>query len=267
MVPPPLAPGPVLFSTEASKYFHVLFGLYAKLGVLSRLARHARLTPCVICLAGCVSDCFLLSAEVSCLELLQHKRLLLCGLTSGTVLIYPLALPQETLCIPPPESMCKVVCLASSPQEKHLAVAYEDCVRLFEVTTRDSFPTVEGPLQVFALSLLQGPLSSMALLSNHRLLYGTLCGEVTLWDLQAGVSSQLEPHRSRVTCVTASNWETHVLVGSEDAVQRVWSLNPLVLDHTMEYKVRGLQNLCFRAPHSKIVCDGNLYLWMTVYCC
>lgn len=191
-----------------------------------------------------MSDCFLASAQVSCLELLQHKRLLLCGLTSGTVLIYPLALPQETLCIPPPESLCKVVCLASSPQEKHLAVAHEDCVRLFEVTTRDSFPTVEGPLRVFPLSLLQGPLSSMALLSNQRLLYGTLCGEVTLVDLQAGASSssQLEPHRSRVSCVTASNWETHVLVGSEDAVQRLWSLNPLVLDHTMEYKVRGLQN-------------------------
>lgn len=214
--------------------------MHAKLVVGPRLAKPARLTACATCIAGCVSECFLVSAEVSCLELLQHKRLLLCGLTSGTVLIYPLALPQETLCIPPPESLSRVICLAGSPQEKHLAVAYEDCVRLFEITSRDSFPTVEGPLQVFPLSLLQAPLSSMALLSNHRLLYGTLCGEVTLVDLQAGVSSQLEPHGSRVTCVTASNWETHVLVGSEDAVQRVWSLNPLVLDHTMEYKVRAI---------------------------
>eukprot|EP00066_Takifugu_rubripes_P010060 XP_003977567.2 PREDICTED: NACHT and WD repeat domain-containing protein 1 [Takifugu rubripes] len=205
---------------------------------------------------GCVSECFQVSAEVSCLELLQHKRLLLCGLTSGTVLIYPLALPLETLCIPPPESLCKVICLASSPQEKHLAVAYEDCVRLFEITTRDSFPTVEGPLQVFPLSLLQGPLSSMALLSNHRLLYGTLCGEVTLLDLQAGVSSQLEPHRSRVTCVTASNWETHVLVGSEDAVQRVWSLNPLVLDHTMEYK-----GLCFEGVLSAAFSESDQFVF------
>ncbi|TNM88089.1 hypothetical protein fugu_006310 [Takifugu bimaculatus] len=206
--------------------------------------------------ARCVSECFQVSAEVSCLELLQHKRLLLCGLTSGTVLIYPLALPLETLCIPPPESLCKVICLASSPQEKHLAVAYEDCVRLFEITTRDNFPTVEGPLQVFPLSLLQGPLSSMALLSNHRLLYGTLCGEVTLLDLQAGVSSQLEPHRSRVTCVTASNWETHVLVGSEDAVQRVWSLNPLVLDHTMEYK-----GLCFEGVLSAAFSESDQFVF------
>lgn len=179
------------------------------------------------------------SAEVCCLELAQHKRLLFCGLTSGTVLIYPLALPQETLCIPPPESLSRVLCLAVSSQEKHLAVAYEDSVCLFEITTRDSFPTVEGPLEGFPLCLLHAPLSSMGLLSDCRLLYGTSCGEVKLHDPRSGSSSELEPHRSRVTCVMASNWGTHALVGSEDAVQRLWALNPLVLDHTMEYKVRA----------------------------
>lgn len=119
-----------------------------------------------------------------------------------------------------------------------MAVAYEDSVCLFEITTRDSFPTVEGPLEGFPLSLLHAPLSSMALLSDRRLLYGTGCGEVKLYDFASGSSSGLEPHRSRVTCVAASNWGTHALVGSEDAVQRLWALNPLVLDHTMEYKVR-----------------------------
>ncbi|XP_045897237.1 NACHT domain- and WD repeat-containing protein 1-like [Micropterus dolomieu] len=176
------------------------------------------------------------SAEVCCLELAQRKRLLLCGLTSGTVLIYPMALPQETLCIPPPESLSRVLCLAVGSQEKHLAVAYEDSLCLFEITNRDGFPTVEGPLERFPLSLLHSPLSSMALLSKRRLLYGTICGEVKLHDFSRGSSSDLEPHRSRVTCVTAGNWGDHALVGSEDAVQRLWGLNPLVLDHTMEYK-------------------------------
>ncbi|XP_070765714.1 NACHT domain- and WD repeat-containing protein 1 [Enoplosus armatus] len=185
---------------------------------------------------GSLSERLAVSAEVCCLELAQHKRLLFCGLTTGTVLIYPLALPQETLCIPPPESLSRVLCLAVSSQEKHMAVAYEDSVCLFEITTRDSFPTVEGPLKGFPLSLLHAPLSSMALLSDRRLLYGTSCGEVKLYDFSRGSSSGLEPHRSRVTCVTASNWGTHALVGSEDAVQRLWALNPLVLDHTMEYK-------------------------------
>ncbi|XP_029285414.1 NACHT domain- and WD repeat-containing protein 1 [Cottoperca gobio] len=185
---------------------------------------------------GSLSERLAVSAEVCCLELAQHKRLLFCGLSTGTVLIYPLALTQETLCIPPPESLSRVLCLAVSSQEKHMAVAYEDSVCLFEITTRDSFPTVEGPLEGFPLSLLHAPLSSMALLSDCRLLYGTSCGEVKLYDFSSGSSSSLEPHRSRVTCVTASNWGTHALVGSEDTVQRLWALSPLVLDHTMEYR-------------------------------
>uniref|UniRef100_A0A665VJE0 NACHT and WD repeat domain containing 1 n=1 Tax=Echeneis naucrates TaxID=173247 RepID=A0A665VJE0_ECHNA len=187
-------------------------------------------------LTGSLLDHLSVSAPVSCLELSQQKRLLLCGLTSGTVLIYPLLLPQETLCLPPPESLSRVLCLVVSSQERHLAVAYEDSACLFEITTRDSFPTVEGPLQRFSLSLLHAPLSSMALLSDCRLLYGTDCGEVRLHDFTSGGDSRLEPHGSRVTCVTASNWGTHALVGSEDAVQRLWALNPLALDHTMEYK-------------------------------
>lgn len=208
-----------------------------------------------------MSGCFPASAEVTCLELVQHRRLLLCGLASGTVLIYPLALPQETLCIPPPESLCGVLCLAASPQETHLAAAYEDCVRLFQVASRDSFPTVEGPLQVVPLPLLQGPPSSMALLSDRRLLYGTVCGQVTLLDLRAGSSSSLEAHSSRVTCVTVSNWETHALVGSEDAVQRVWSLDPLLLDHTMEFKVtvhkEFMSALCFDEVESTLASAGS----------
>ncbi|XP_067368271.1 NACHT domain- and WD repeat-containing protein 1 [Channa argus] len=185
---------------------------------------------------GCLSERLPVSAGVSCLELAQNKRLLLCGLSSGTVLIYPLALPQETLCIPPPESFSRVLCLAVNAQEKQMAVAYEDSVCLFEITTRDSFPTVEGPLERVHLSLLHAPLSSMALLSDHRVLYGTSCGEVKLYDFSSCSSSDLEPHRSRVTCVTTSNWGGHALVGSEDAVQRLWALEPLALEHTMEYK-------------------------------
>ncbi|XP_044216744.1 LOW QUALITY PROTEIN: NACHT domain- and WD repeat-containing protein 1 [Thunnus albacares] len=185
---------------------------------------------------GSLSDRLAVSAQVCCLELAQHKRLLICGLNTGTVLIYPLDLPEETLCIPPPESFSRVLCLAVSSQEKHMSVAYEDSVCLFEITTRDSFPTVEGPLERVSLSLLHAPLSSMALLSDRRVLYGTSCGEVMLYDFGSGSSSKLESHHSRVTCVTASNWGTHALVGSEDAVQRLWALNPLILDHTMEYK-------------------------------
>ena len=71
-----------------------------------------------------------------------------------------------------------------------------------------------------------------------RLLYGTDSGEVTIYDFKSATTMSLDGHHGRVTCITASNWGTHALVGSEDAVQRLWGLNPVVLDHTMEYKVR-----------------------------
>ncbi|KAM6921186.1 NACHT domain- and WD repeat-containing protein 1 [Xenentodon cancila] len=207
-------------------------------------------------LTGSVSERLPVSAEVSCLELAQQKCLLLCGLTSGTVLIYPLTLPQETLCIPPPESLCRVLCLAVSSQEKHLAVAYEDSVCLFEITTRDSFPTVEGPQQRFPLSLLHAPLSSMSLLPEQRLLYGTGCGEVKLYEFRSGRGTDLEPHGSRITCVTVSNWGTHALVGSENAVQTLWALNPLVLDHTMEYK-----GFCFEGVLSAAFSESDKFIF------
>ncbi|XP_072244931.1 NACHT domain- and WD repeat-containing protein 1 [Leuresthes tenuis] len=209
---------------------------------------------------GSLSDRLPVSTEVCCLELAQSKRLLLCGLTSGTVLIYPLNLPQETLCIPPPESLSGVLCLAVSSQEKQVAVAYMDSVCLFEITTRDSFPTVEGPLQRLSLSLLHAPLSAMALLPDRRLLYGTGCGEVKLHAFSGGGGADLQPHRSRVTCVTASNWGTHALVGSEDAVQRLWALNPPALEHTMEFKgffFEGVLSAAF-SESDRFVFTGSL---------
>ncbi|XP_028442434.1 NACHT domain- and WD repeat-containing protein 1 [Perca flavescens] len=185
---------------------------------------------------GCVSERLPVSAEVSCLALAQDKRLLFCGLASGTVLIYPLALPLETLCIPPPESLSGVLCVAVSGREKHAAVAYEDSVSLFRITSREGFPSVDGPLDSFSLSLLHAPPAAMALLSDRRLLYGTRCGEVKMYDFVGGSSTGLEPHGSTVTCVAVGNHGNHALVGSEDATQRLWALNPLVLEHTMEYK-------------------------------
>uniref|UniRef100_A0A3B3BH83 NACHT and WD repeat domain containing 1 n=1 Tax=Oryzias melastigma TaxID=30732 RepID=A0A3B3BH83_ORYME len=204
--------GVAIWSLEDQQLLHVLLGHSGhfphKCG-RQCISSHPFPSLCT----GSLEERLAVSAEVSCLELAQHKRLLLCGLTSGTVLIYPLNLPQETLCIPPPESLSGVLCLAVSSQEKNVAVAYEDSVSLFEMATRDSFPTVEGPLRRFPMSLLHAPLSCMALLADRRLLYGTSCGGVRLQGF-SGTISELEPHGSKVTCVTASNWGSHALVGS-----------------------------------------------------
>ncbi|XP_028856610.1 NACHT domain- and WD repeat-containing protein 1 isoform X2 [Denticeps clupeoides] len=176
------------------------------------------------------------SAEVWCLELAQKKKLLFCGLKTGTIMIYPSAFPLETLCIPPPESLSKVHSMAVSSHEDWLAVAYEDSVCLFEITTRDSFPSVEGPFEKYTLPLLQPPLTAIALLVDCRLIFGTEGGDVTMYDFKSASTTALESHDSKITCVTLSNWGTHALIGSQNCVQKLWGLTPLLLQHTMEYK-------------------------------
>ncbi|XP_076880885.1 NACHT domain- and WD repeat-containing protein 1 [Brachyhypopomus gauderio] len=185
---------------------------------------------------GLSRESMAVSSEVCCLELAQQKQLLFCGLRTGTVLIYPLAFPEETLCLPPPESLPAVRSMAISPREDRVAVAHEDVVHLFEVTARDSFPCVEGPFHSYSLTLLHSPVSAMALLHDCRLLYGTLGGEVAVYDFKSAKAAEVDRHGDAITCVALSNWDTHALIGSQDCVQKLWSLNPLLLDHTMEYK-------------------------------
>nr|XP_057929905.1 NACHT domain- and WD repeat-containing protein 1 [Doryrhamphus excisus]XP_057929906.1 NACHT domain- and WD repeat-containing protein 1 [Doryrhamphus excisus] len=177
-----------------------------------------------------------LPAKASCVALAQQKRLLMVGLSSGTVLIYPLDLPDETLCIPPSESQCAVLRMAVSVHETHAVVAYEDSLCIFEIAARECLPTVEGPLERVQLLAEDGPLSAVAVLSDRRLLYGTMCGRVTLYDAAQRSSIALNCHQTTITCLTPSNRGTHFLVGSQDAVQRLWNLKPLAVNHVMEYK-------------------------------
>ncbi|TSM94660.1 NACHT domain- and WD repeat-containing protein 1 [Bagarius yarrelli] len=189
------------------------------------------------CSEGLSSDTMDACAEVCCMELAQEKQLLFCGLCTGTVLIYPIALPQETLCLPPPESLPAVRSMAISPREDKIAVAYEDAVGLFEITARDSFPCIEGAIHTYSLSLLHSPVSAMALLHDCRLMYGTFGGEVAVYDFKIGTAAELDHHGSAITCIALGNWDKHALVGSEDCVQKLWNLSPMQINHTMEYKV------------------------------
>ena len=215
-----------------------------------------------------MSDTLAVSAEVVCLELAHNKKLLFCGLKTGTVLIYPLDRPQETLCLPPPESLPRVQALALDPGERQLAAAYEGSLALFEVTTRDGAPSVEGPVRTLILDLLQAPVSCAALLADGRLLYGTAGGELSLWASGAprGPAPQgpyprgpapleaapgpapLEAAPGPITCVRAGNSGLHALVASGGGASgggasgggasgrlTLWSLSPPTLDHTMEY--------------------------------
>uniref|UniRef100_A0A8C2K2G8 NACHT and WD repeat domain containing 1 n=1 Tax=Cyprinus carpio TaxID=7962 RepID=A0A8C2K2G8_CYPCA len=188
------------------------------------------------CSEGLGSDNMDVSSEVCCMELAQQKRLLFCGLRTGTIFIYPLDFAPETLCLPPPESLPMVRSMAISPREDKMAVAYEDSVCLFEITSRDSFPCVDGPFERYSLCLLHSPISAMALLSDCRLLYGTFGGEVVIYDFKSATAAELDHHGAAITCITMSNWDAQALIGSQDCVQKLWNLSPVLLNHTMEYK-------------------------------
>ncbi|RXN35385.1 NACHT domain- and WD repeat-containing 1 [Labeo rohita] len=188
------------------------------------------------CSEGLRSGIMDVSSEVCCMELAQQKRLLFCGLRTGTILIYPLDFAPETLCLPPPENLPMVRSMAISPREDRIAVAYEDAVCLFEITSRDSFPCVEGPFESYSLCLLHSPISAMALLSDCRLLYGTFGGEVVIYDFKSATAAEMDHHGAAITCITMSNWDAQALIGSQDCVQKLWNLSPVLLNHTMEYK-------------------------------
>uniref|UniRef100_A0A3B3RHF2 NACHT and WD repeat domain containing 1 n=1 Tax=Paramormyrops kingsleyae TaxID=1676925 RepID=A0A3B3RHF2_9TELE len=190
------------------------------------------------------SETIAVSSEVSCMELAQKKKLLFCGVKTGTILIYPLANSPETLCIPPPETLPTVCCMAVSQAEDRMAVAYQESICVFEITERDGFPGVEGPFQTLPLSLLHSPISCMALLSECRLLKGSNCGEVTLYDFKNTCVTSLGRHQTKITCITVSRTESLALIGSQDSVQRLWSLSPLRLHYTMEHQVSIQGVLC-----------------------
>uniref|UniRef100_A0A4W4HRE4 NACHT domain-containing protein n=1 Tax=Electrophorus electricus TaxID=8005 RepID=A0A4W4HRE4_ELEEL len=129
------------------------------------------------------------SSEVCCLELAQHKQLLFCGLRTGTVLIYPLAFPEETLCLPPPESLPAVRGMAISPlEDRNCCGPRGRGAPVRDPRPGTAFPCVEGPFH----SLLTHPAAL------------------------AGVRPELDHHGAAITCIALSNWDTHALIGSQD---------------------------------------------------
>uniref|UniRef100_A0A8C4XB11 NACHT and WD repeat domain containing 1 n=1 Tax=Erpetoichthys calabaricus TaxID=27687 RepID=A0A8C4XB11_ERPCA len=184
---------------------------------------------------GVTKDTIDTSAEVCCLDIAQNKRLLFCGLVSGTVLVFPLNSPSDTMCLPPPASPQKVRCFGVSPNEEWLAVAYEDTILLYNIYPGMEHCMVEGPDHTFLLPQ-KAIITSIAVLSNYRMVYGTEAGEVTLHLLNESTSVPLKSHSSSITCIAVSHGETHALIGSQDSVQRLWDLNLSLLDHEIDYK-------------------------------
>ncbi|XP_063770572.1 NACHT domain- and WD repeat-containing protein 1 [Pseudophryne corroboree] len=207
---------------------------------------------------GRMADILEASSEVNCLEIANCKRILFCGLISGTVLAFPLDQRQDVACIPPHDHGSAVICLSLSKQESYLAVAYSDIILLFEITKGDPLPMLDGPM--FSIRPeVPSPVTRVAIFEDQRVIYGMSGGELWLFSPETIENHQLESHESKVTCLEISTKETYVLSGSEDSVQRLWNMETGHWEHEMYYEgffFKGVDCACF-SPDDCYIYTGS----------
>nr|XP_014340453.1 PREDICTED: NACHT domain- and WD repeat-containing protein 1 isoform X2 [Latimeria chalumnae] len=200
-------------------------------------------------LEGKTVDTLDASREVTCLEVAEMKKLLFCGLLSGTVLVFPVNFRQDTMCIPPRKSLGPTCCIGISKQEEKLAVAYENSICVFDINPGRHYSVIDGPIYEFST---WGPsaISSVAVLASYRVLYGMENGELCSHECKTSKVVSLDAHDSKVTCIAISNSERYALSGSQDTIQRLWNLDLSQWDHEMDYKGFFFQGiLCAAFSH------------------
>ncbi|KAM8960480.1 NACHT domain- and WD repeat-containing protein 1 [Pelodytes ibericus] len=207
---------------------------------------------------GRMADILEASSEVTCLEVAVHKKVLFCGLHSGTVLAFPLGQRQDVACIPPPYDSLAVLGLSLSKQENRMVIAYHNLVLLYDIIQGDPLPTLDGPICSVHPNF-SSPVTKAAVLEDGRMFYGTADGELCLFNSNKEESQTLEKHSSTITCLEVSNKEMYALSGSEDAVQRLWNLETIDWEHEMCYKgffFHGIECACF-SPDDRYIYTGS----------
>ncbi|XP_063311499.1 NACHT domain- and WD repeat-containing protein 1 [Pelobates fuscus] len=195
---------------------------------------------------GRMDDLLEASSEVTCLEVAEQKKVLFCGLSSGTVLLFPLDQRQDVECIPPPDLNLTVLCLSLSKLESRLAVGYHNLILLFNVTQGNPLPSLDPICSVHPS--FSSPVYRVAALENGHIFYGTTGGDLCLFKSEENESCSMEGHKSKITCLAISNKELYALSGSDDAVQRLWNLKTMDWEHEMCYKgffFNGVDCACF----------------------
>ncbi|XP_014808284.1 PREDICTED: NACHT domain- and WD repeat-containing protein 1 [Calidris pugnax] len=218
---------------------------------------------------GDVCDTLDTSARVRCLEIAEQNQLLFTGLISGTVLVFPLNSRQDVACIPPPESQKPVKDIAIDKQEKQLAIAYDDLVLVLDIIPADPCPVINRPTYTFKTQLPDALISRVAILTDHRLLYGMTSGELFLYDCPRARVFPLEGHRNQISCLESSHREQQALSGSEDSLQCLWDLEFCQQEHEMCYYkptslLRGICCACF-SKDDKYLYSASLDQAITVW--
>ncbi|XP_067906172.1 NACHT domain- and WD repeat-containing protein 1 [Heterodontus francisci] len=173
--------------------------------------------------------------EICCLAIVQLRKLLVCGLRSGSLLLFCMGTWQELACQLPPSHGEAVQCVAVSRSEEQLVVAYSSSIIVYTLCSAECDPVL-GKVLVTFTPPSQAALSSIAVFSDCRVLLGTDTGELQLYTTGSSLPAILEPHDSRVTCLETSHNELYALSGCQGPIQRIWNLSARRWDYEMSYK-------------------------------
>ncbi|XP_078077476.1 NACHT domain- and WD repeat-containing protein 1 [Mustelus asterias] len=177
------------------------------------------------------------SSEIFCLAVVQLKKLLICGLRSGSLLVYCMGTWQRLACQLLPGQGEAVQCIAVSRSEAQLVVAYSSSIVVYELHNAEA-ESVLGDILATFHTPPRFALSSVAVRSDCSVLLGMDTGELHLYTAASSLPTILEPHDSRVTCLETSHNELYALSGCEGPIQRIWNLSERKWDYEMSYKVR-----------------------------
>ncbi|XP_025066071.1 NACHT domain- and WD repeat-containing protein 1 [Alligator sinensis] len=220
--------------------------------------------------AGPGAECDTLdtSAQVRSLEVAEQKKLLFTGLVSGTVLVFPLNSRKDVVCIPPPESQKPVNHIALNRQETQLVVAYDNLVLVLDVNPGEPCPVIDKPTYTF-YTQLPAVISSVAVLTGCRVLYGMSSGDLFLYDCPCSQVFPLEAHRSKITCLENSHGEQWALSGSEVSLLCLWDLELCQWKHEICYYkhssfLKGIECACFSKDDKYLytgLLDQSIAVW------
>uniref|UniRef100_A0A4X2KUG1 NACHT and WD repeat domain containing 1 n=1 Tax=Vombatus ursinus TaxID=29139 RepID=A0A4X2KUG1_VOMUR len=194
------------------------------------------------------------SNEVQCLEVAEQMKLLFAGLISGTVLVFPLNSRQDVICIPPPEAKKPVKCMALSRGEERLVIAYDNIVLVMDIRPEDPCPVIDGPTYTF-YTQLPATISSIAVLTDYRVVYGMTNGEVFIYECVKSKVFPLEAPQGKVTCLEVSHKEQWAVSSSQESLLYLWDLDAFY---------QGIQCVCFSNDDKYVYSglkDQSILVW------
>ncbi|XP_072457369.1 NACHT domain- and WD repeat-containing protein 1 [Notamacropus eugenii] len=206
------------------------------------------------------------SNEVWCLEVAEQMKLLFAGLISGTVLVFPLNSRQDVMCIPPPEAKKPVKCMALSRGEERLVIAYDNIVLVMDIRPEDPCPVIDGPTYTF-YTQLPAMISSIAVLTNYRVVYGMTNGEVFIYECAKSKVFPLEAPQGKVTCLEVSHKEQWAVSSSQESLLYLWDLELCKWKHTLTFEsafYQGIQCVCFSNDDKYVYSglkDQSILVW------